>query len=261
MTLEKKQIARQFSRAATTYDDVASVQALMATRLIEKIPIDARGTLIDLGCGTGAALKSLASQTRLELIGIDVAAGMLAQTRLRLERVSKKVVLLERDLENTGLENECADIVFSNAAIQWCQSRLAFAEMNRILRPGGQLFVSTFGPQTLCEWRQAWQAIGDTSARVHSLEPLVTLQENLKIAGFDCLTAETELYRPEFISVNDMLRSIKQLGATNASRDRAAGLLGREKFLRLTNHFQNQLNDGVLSLSFECFFLNGRKSS
>ncbi len=158
MTLEKKQIARQFSRAATTYDDVASVQALMATRLIEKIPIDARGTLIDLGCGTGAALKSLASQTRLELIGIDVAAGMLAQTRLRLERVSKKVVLLERDLENTGLENECADIVFSNAAIQWCQSRLAFAEMNRILRPGGQLFVSTFGPQTLCEWRQAWQA-------------------------------------------------------------------------------------------------------
>ena len=258
MSLEKKQIARQFSRAASSYDEVAQLQIRMAQRLMEKIPAQAIGSLVDLGCGTGHALAAIQAKTQLNLIGIDLAVGMIEQARHRF-LAGDAIRLLVADLVTTGLPNHSVDWVFSNAALQWTDSRTAFAEIRRILKPGGQLLFSTFGPQTLHEWKTAWQAIGDSFTRVHEFESHSELSSRLVAAGFNDIEVGLQYVTTNFQSVDEMLASIKLLGATNASHQRATGLLGRAKYQRLKDHFDCRLRDqGHLTLMFECLFALAR---
>ncbi len=260
MSLEKKQIARQFSRAAASYDEVAQLQIRMAHRLIEQIPIQATGTLVDLGCGTGQALARIADKTELKLIGVDLATGMIEQATQRLQS-NPGIMLLVTDLAETGLPANSVDWVFSNAAIQWSDSRIALAEMKRILKPGGQLLVSTFGPQTLHQWKTAWQAIDDPYPRVHRFDSDVELTAHLEAVGFEASQVSTHCETSRFGSVDEMFASVKQLGATNASRQRAPGLLGRAKYQRLRDYFECVLLDqGHLPLTFECLFVSAQQS-
>jgi hypothetical protein len=58
-----------------------------------------------------------------------------------------------------------------------------------------------------------------------------------------------------YYSVDALLQSIKQLGATNASASRQTGLLGTKRFQSFRDVFETQLErDGHLALTFECIF-------
>ena len=84
MKLAKQQIARQFSRAAGTYDLAAQLQNEMASQLIDAIPADLKGTLVELGCGTGWALEQIAMLDRFELTAVDIAPGMIEVAQQRV---------------------------------------------------------------------------------------------------------------------------------------------------------------------------------
>ena len=122
MKLAKDQIAQQFGRAAETYDDASQLQIEMADRLIERLPADASGQLVDLGCGTGWALDQISQLKRFQLTGVDIARQMIAIAQARVSPAE----FICADLENTPLSDACADVVFSNAALQWCESPKAF---------------------------------------------------------------------------------------------------------------------------------------
>ena len=251
MKLAKDQIARQFSRAAATYDQAAQLQNEMAERLIAAIPANAVGELVDLGCGTGWALYQLAQTKRFKLTAIDLAPGMVEIARSRVPTATFYCC----DLEETSMPENSADIVFSNAAIQWCDFSDALGEMERICRPGGHILFSTFGSNTLNELKSAWKLTGDVSDRVHDLEPFSIIESTLN--NFELQHFElTSFYREmTFESIDLMLQSIKQLGATNASTTRQSGLLGTSRYRRFRQVFEQRLADcGRLTLTFECVF-------
>ncbi len=51
------------------------------------------------------------------------------------------------------------DVLFSNLCLQWVEDLPAvFAGFRRVLKPGGLLLVSTFGPDTLHELRERLRA-------------------------------------------------------------------------------------------------------
>ena len=121
------------------------------------IPEHATGTLVDLGCGTGWPLKQLAKSGKYEMTAIDIADGMIDVARQKVPQTN----FICCDLESTPLPNAFANVIFSNAAIQWCNTAKALAEINRIARPNANLLLSTFGPSTFVEIRKAWEEIGD----------------------------------------------------------------------------------------------------
>src|SRR5688500_8468718 len=43
------------------------------------------GSALDLGCGTGAALRHLRPRCRERCVGVDLSAGMLAEAKAQLE--------------------------------------------------------------------------------------------------------------------------------------------------------------------------------
>ncbi len=251
MKFVKEQIARQFSRAASTYDDVAQLQCAMADRLIEQIPVGQTGKLVDFGCGTGYALEQISTFTGLESSGIDIAPGMIEQARKRLRGTNLEV----GDIEQSRLADRSIDVALSNAALQWCDTRIAFEEMARVLKPGGLFLASTFGPGTLAELKHAWQFIGDRRPRVHEFPAPKDLVDCLKAAGFRDVQLAVENRTLRFDSVRSMFHSIKQLGATNAASDRPAGLLGRERFSKLCDFLDQRRRSGHIEIGFECVYL------
>ena len=58
------------------------------------------------------------------------------------------------DAEHLPLASQSVDLVFSSLAIQWCaRPHLLFAELARVLRPGGRCLFTSLGPDTLRELR------------------------------------------------------------------------------------------------------------
>jgi malonyl-CoA O-methyltransferase len=260
--LDLAQIARQFSRAAKTYDRVAQLQQAMSDRLIAKLPPSAKGRLVDFGCGTGSSLLALADSRNLSLAGFDLSEGMVevATQKRKAKNADDSIGLWVADISRSGLANASIDVVFSNAAIQWSDLRSVFAEMFRVLKPHGLLLISTFGPTTMLELQQAWKAVGDESPRIHRFSSAEEIREALHEAGFIEPTIESEVVELVYPSVRELLLGIKHLGATNASAHRNRGLLGRAKFEQLCQWLNQRKVDGMFRLQFEPIYVTATRT-
>lgn len=109
-----------------------------AIDLLARIPLTAPRRIYDLGCGPGGVARLLAERwPAAELIGVDAAPAMLAEARAALPSAR----FLEADLAAWRPEKP-ADLLFSNAALQWLPDPTA--AMRRLLgclAPGGVLAV------------------------------------------------------------------------------------------------------------------------
>jgi SAM-dependent methyltransferase len=108
--------------------------------------IEAGQVVLDLGCGAGTDLLIAAQMVGPEgrAIGIDMTATMLARARESAREMGLSNVELHRGLiESLPLADESVDVVISNGVIDLVPDKDAvFAEIDRVLRPGGRLQVA-----------------------------------------------------------------------------------------------------------------------
>ena len=101
----------------------------------------ATGETLEVGVGTGLNLPFYREDVRLT--GIDLSPAMLAIARSRASQLEHPVDLREADAHGLPFPDESFDTVvctFSLCAIP--DEGRAIAEMNRVLRPGGQLLLA-----------------------------------------------------------------------------------------------------------------------
>jgi SAM-dependent methyltransferase len=87
--------------------------------------------VVDLGCGTGLSTR-IWSGVAEHVVGIEPNPAMLAAA----ER-APGVEYREAFAHDTGLAGGVADIVTCSQSLHWMEPESAFAEVERILRPGG----------------------------------------------------------------------------------------------------------------------------
>jgi SAM-dependent methyltransferase len=87
--------------------------------------------VVDLGCGTGLSTR-IWSGVAERVVGIEPNAAMLVAA----ERASG-VEYREAFAYDTGLAGGAADIVTCSQSLHWMEPEPTFAEVARILRPGG----------------------------------------------------------------------------------------------------------------------------
>jgi SAM-dependent methyltransferase len=99
--------------------------------------------VVDVGSGAGFDSFIAAGQVGPggQVIGIDMTAEMLAKSRQTAAALSlAHVQFRERLAEAMPVEDGWADVVISNGVINLCaDKRAVFAEILRVLRPGGRL--------------------------------------------------------------------------------------------------------------------------
>lgn len=252
--LDKGEVAASFSRAAASYDSVAQLQRDVGCRLLQYLDelSASPATIVDLGCGTGHFQPLLQQRfPAARYIGLDLAEGMVRYARRQQPGDSEWIV---GDAESLPLASASVDLVFSSLAIQWCERPDSlFAELARVLRPGGQCVFTTLGPATLQELRAAWAAV-DGHQHVNSFLPAARLEAAAGRAAGVHLNLAGEQFCMRYTRVRDLLDELKGLGAHNVTRQRPSGLTGRGALQGMLRAYEDWRQDGMLPATYDVLF-------
>jgi arsenite methyltransferase len=108
--------------------------------------IETGQVVLDLGCGAGTDLLIAAQMVGPEgrAIGIDMTPTMLERARESAAEMGLDNIELHQGLiESLPIPDESVDVVISNGVIDLVPDKDAvFAEIDRVLRPGGRLQVA-----------------------------------------------------------------------------------------------------------------------
>lgn len=248
-----RHIARSFGRAAASYDAHAELQREVADALLAALSSAVvPATLLDLGCGTGYCSAALhARYPAAQLYALDLALPMLQASA---QRKIPGLQLLCGDAARLPFAPESFDLVCSSLTIQWCEDTPGlFSELFRVVRKGGKVLLSTFGPATLAEVRAAWAA-ADHSVHVNGFLPLATLVAAARKAGFAC-TARSELHTRYYPSLRAVAVELKGIGAHNMNSGQSRGLTPRSAFARAEQAFAAARKEQGVPVSWEVLFL------
>lgn len=162
---DKRAVARQFGRAAASYDASARIQAQVAGELAATLPalgLRKGARVLEIGCGTG-----LLTRRALPLVpdlgqwlASDLSPAMAARCRATCGD-DPRLGIVAMDGEAPALPAGSVDLVCSSLALQWfADPAAALAAWCRLLRPGGRLLVATLADGTFREWQAALAAAG-----------------------------------------------------------------------------------------------------
>jgi malonyl-CoA O-methyltransferase len=250
-------VRRHFERAATRFDSAAALPREIGERLLGRLDLIRLqpGRALDLGAGTGVVAEALLRRYRgAQVYAVDSAVGMLALARRRGGwRRRPRVVCA--DAGRLPLAAASVNMVVSNLMLPWClPPDAAFAEIRRVLAPGGVLLFSTLGPDTLVELRRSWARV-DALAHVNPFMDMHDVGDALLRAGFADPVMDVERLEVTYPDVSALLRELKNLGAGNALSGRAPGLGGRSRLQAMIEAYERERDaDGRIRATCEVVY-------
>ncbi len=137
--------SKSFRRHGADWDEVRALgldAGRIEAALMEALPPGRIGRLLDIGCGTGGLLESLAPRIE-EGVGVDASRDMLALARARLsERGLSNIAVRQADMYRLPLADRSFDAVTLQMVLHYAEDpAAALAEAARVLKPGGALVV------------------------------------------------------------------------------------------------------------------------
>ena len=147
---------------AASYDSKPNPMFSLEQRVVRPLVPDLNNKdVVDLGCGTGRWLEVLSACMPRSLVGIDNSPEMLSVAQ---KKAIPGLVLHEADCHKVPLEDNCADFVLSSfVLIHTTDLDRYAAEIQRIARPGANVFITDMHPGTarLLDWKRAFRDHGD----------------------------------------------------------------------------------------------------
>ena len=129
-----------FSKMAESYDESMGGRAVRPfyNLLLSEIALAEGMRLLDVGCGTGAMLKRICGNCRVEAHGIDVEANMIAVA----ERKCPDITFNLAPAENMPYPDGYFDALTACLAYHHLPDKAGFArEASRVLKTGGVLYI------------------------------------------------------------------------------------------------------------------------
>lgn len=253
--LDKTDIGRSFSRAAASYDGAAMLQRRIADHLISLMPETKSAPLMDLGCGTGYSLPTLKQYMgEGELLAADLAPGMLIYAKEHhLDTVDG---WLCGDAEDLPLADNSVGLIFSSLALQWCENLPAvYAEIERVLKPGGAAVIATLGPDTLYELRESWRHV-DAYAHVNEFSERAEIQSAIQSTGLRVDEWQEHIELMEYEQLSELTRELKNIGAHNVNSGRPNGLTSRARIKALASGYEQfRGQNGLLPATYQVWYV------
>ncbi len=258
--IDKVLVRTAFNNAASAYDDVAVLQREVGNRMLERLDLIRINPerILDVGAGTGRCSKKLAQRYKhAQIVALDIALSMLRTARRRtppLKRWFGKHAWLCGDAENLPIGDDSMEMVYSNLTLQWCTDLdNTFSGFHRVLRKGGLLMFSSFGPDTLKELRYSWSQV-DPYTHVNTFIDMHDIGDALIRTGFTDPVMDVEYVTLTYKDVMQLMRELKAIGAHNVTAGRQRGLTGAGRLNALVETYEQFRRDGVLPTTYEVIY-------
>lgn len=250
----KQQIATSFGDAASYYDEHATVQQEVASRLVASLQpwrdIIPAGPIIELGCGTGFVTKGLTDlYPNREIQAIDLSEDMVAFCRQKFSDQENLSVAVQ-DAEYPPTEEPHYAMTVSGFTAHWFQDPAqTLGRWLQATKPGGLLLASFPGSESFLEWRTKCEELGlpFTANTLPDVEEMV-IKMSVGPAQVDYYEDTiTQTYDSAFEFFSDL----KKLGAGTQRKGRS---LTHKEFSLLLNHWDAATN-GPIEISTHVVFL------
>jgi len=136
-------------------------------RTVERLSLSPGSSVLDVGCGSGASAIPAAIKVgpRGRVVGIDLAERLLDIARSKsIAQKLHNVDFQRADMTAPGYPDASFDAVVSVFSIFFVADMAAqVRELWRVLRPGGKLAITTWGPRMFEPGSQAfWSAVKES---------------------------------------------------------------------------------------------------
>jgi ubiquinone/menaquinone biosynthesis C-methylase UbiE len=239
----KHKAAATYNAAADHFDDEPlGFWARIGGRTIERLALPPGAAVLDVGCGTGASALPAAERVgpRGHVIGVDLAERLLAIAHQKAERHRlANIEFKSGDMERLGYPDGHFDAVVSVFSIFFVTDMVRqVRELWRMVRPGGELAITTWGPRMFEPGTTHWwnavrelrpDLVPDVSPWSRITEPQA-VQNLLREAGILDVSIVAETGRQNLRSLDDWWTivlgsgfrwTVEQLGPAAAERVRS----------------------------------------
>lgn len=250
----KKEINRQFSKAATTYDEQADVPKEVARRLIASLKpwqdILPPGPILEIGCGTGFATRGLLDMypdRKLEITDLSPEMVKVCENKYGVHGNTEFRVM---DAEKAPIHEPKYAMTISSFVAQWFKDpALSLGRWLEVTKPGGLLLASFPGSESFPEWRQHCQNLGIpfTANTLPETEEMV-----IKLSAGP---AQVDYYEDtvsrRFPSAASFFRNMKQIGSGTQLSGRH---LNPSEMKMLIRHWDEH-SEGNIQVSYHVVFM------
>jgi len=206
---------RSYNSAAETHERIAVPYVFLrpAQDLVDSMRLAPGARVLDAGCGTGVAARLAAQAAGPDgiVVALDPAIEML-----RAGRAGGLSAVVGGEAQALPFPDGRFDAVLASFVISHVPSyEAALAEMVRVLKPGGTLGVTAWGPAE-DRYRQLWRTLAESFGGREAMGVVVPWEERLadpehlrgalRGAGLTSIGIETRDY-PSAIPMADFLAS------------------------------------------------------
>jgi ubiquinone/menaquinone biosynthesis C-methylase UbiE len=191
----------RLDKIRSNYDALASAYAReisgeldhrpLERTLLQKFSAACDGLICDLGCGPGHVTEYL-SRFNVNVIGLDLSSGILKEARAR----HPKIIFLQGNMMELPFPAaKLAGIIAFYSIIHFDDTQVAraFAEMARVLKPGGLVLLGIHVGRDVVHVNELWGIPVDFDAAYFDLDELIG---SLEIHGFKIMeTVQREPHR------------------------------------------------------------------
>ena len=252
MSLNQR-IREAFDAAAPRYDRHAALEREVASRLLDRVAFrrDEPRLVLDLGCGTGGGAEALKKSFRkAQVVALDFAPGMVRAARGR-SRLTRPLHAVNADMAGLPFSRHSVDLAFCNLALPWLADPVRFfGEALRVLRPGGMLLFSAFGPDSLEQLDAAASAAG-CAVEASGFPDLLELGDALTATGFREPVMDVDRITLDYPDVAAMFDELEATG-TALLVDGWPELKAEPE--ALAAHWPGRTRDGRVPLGFEIVY-------
>jgi demethylmenaquinone methyltransferase / 2-methoxy-6-polyprenyl-1,4-benzoquinol methylase len=161
---KKEQVAVMFDNIAGKYDFMnhffsLGIDILWRKKAISLAAKKNPSKILDVATGTGDLAIEAYIQTKAEITGIDISAGMLELAKKKIDEkgLTEKIKIIQADSENIPFEDASFDAVTVAFGVRNFENLdKGLSEMYRILKPGGIAVILEFSKPTTFPFKQLY---------------------------------------------------------------------------------------------------------
>jgi ubiquinone/menaquinone biosynthesis C-methylase UbiE len=194
----KQQIADLYNRRSQTYDE-GDWHPRIAHRLVEYAGIRRGQQVLDIATGTGMVAIEAAQLVGPEgrVIGVDIAAGMLAEAKRKVEAFGLTNIEFHlADAEALEFPDNSCDRILCSSAFIWMQDiGAALRHWYHFLKPGGLIGFHAFAETAFVGGVVAQKVMEKYGVSIAMSKPTGTVEKChnlLAKAGFEAINIQPE---------------------------------------------------------------------